>query len=115
MFCDVMGCGLCDVLNWEMMCCELRKAHVTAKPVRRLFQCAVQPCDARHKQTMESPCHRTTTWYHKELLRTTMFYSSTTPYYKVLLQYYSAQQSTSPVLLRKYYSGTTPYYKVLLR
>ena len=91
---------LCDVLNWEMVCCELRGARVTAKPVRRPFQCAVQPWDARHKKTTDSPCHRTTTRYYKELVRTTMFHSGTTP---VLL-------STT-----KCYSGTTPYYKVRLR
>ena len=87
------------------MRCELQRAHVTANPVRRLFQCAVQPWDARHKKTTESPCHRTTTRYYKELPRTTMYYSilqSTAPVYSV-------QQSTTAVLLR-----TTKYYLVLL-
>ncbi len=108
MSCHVVWCDgmwLCDVLNCEMMRCELQRAHVTANPVRRLFQCAVQPWDARHKKTTESPCHRTTTRYYKELPRTTMYYSilqSTAPVYSV-------QQSTTAVLLR-----TTKYYLVLL-
>lgn len=35
MWCD--GMWLYDVLNWEMICCELRRAYVTTKPVRRPF------------------------------------------------------------------------------
>ena len=104
--------GLCDVLNSEMMCCELRGAHVTAKPLRRPFQCPVRPWDARHKNTTESPCHSTTTPYYKELLCITTFYSGISPYYKLLLQYpvYKILPNTT-----KYYSGTTPYYKGLLQ
>ena len=104
--------GLCDVLNSEMMCCELRGAHVTVKPLRRPFQCPVRPWDARHKNTTESPCHSTTTPYYKELLCITTFYSGISPYYKLLLQYpvYKILPNTT-----KYYSGTTPYYKGLLQ
>ena len=75
--------------------------HVRAKPVRRPFQCAVQPWDARHKKTAEIPCHRTTTWHYKELLRTTPVLLRTTKYCKIL-------QNTTPVLL-----GATKYYSVL--
>ena len=59
MGCDVvvMRCGCetwlvvrsCDVGNWEMMCGEVRRTTVTAKPLRRPFQCALQPWDAKHK------------------------------------------------------------------
>ena len=91
----------CDVLNWEMTCWELRRAHVPAKPLRRPFQCAMEPWDASRKKTTESPCHSTTTPYLQR----------TTTYYNVLLRCYSALQSTTPVLL-EYYSCTTP---VLLR
>ena len=31
---------LCDVVNWEMMCCELRSAPVTANLLRRPFHLA---------------------------------------------------------------------------
>ena len=37
MRCHAMS--LCDVVIWEMMCCELRRANVTAKPSRGPFQC----------------------------------------------------------------------------
>ena len=40
MWCDAMW--LCDVVNWEM-CCELRRADVTAKRLRRPFRCAMWP------------------------------------------------------------------------
>ena len=100
-----------DVLNWEMMCCELRRARVTAKPVRRPFQCAVQPWDARHKKTTESP-------YYSEIQSTTPYYKvrlCTTPYYKVRFRTSKLGRLTpcSKVLLctTKYYSSTTSYYK----
>ncbi len=58
---------------------------MTAKPLRRPFQCAVKPWDAKHNKATESPSHSTTTpYYDKVLLRT----------YKVLLRtikYYSVQ------------------------
>ena len=85
------------MLNWEM-CCELRRAHVTARPLRCPVQCAVQPWDAKHKKTT----------YYNVLLRcyfvlqsTTMYYSSTT----------LVLQGTTPLLARTF---TTQYYKVLL-
>ena len=65
-WCDVMW--LCDVLNWEEVCCELRRAHVTAKPLRGPFQCVVRPWDAKQRKTTESPCRSTTTPYYKVLL-----------------------------------------------
>ena len=88
--CDVMRCGcVCDVVNWEMICCELRRAHVTATRLRRPFQCTVQPWDGT--QTSESPCttppHYKALLHIKVLIHTTKCYSvlySTTPYYEVL-------------------------------
>ena len=46
-WCNVMSCNwmewdgmwLCDAVIWEMMCCELWRTHVPAKPWRRPFQC----------------------------------------------------------------------------
>ena len=83
--CEVMWCDakwLSDVAKWEMMHCELQRAHVTAKLLRCPFQCAVQLWDAKHNETTESPCHSTTTPHSKVI---TIYYvlQSTTPYYEV--------------------------------
>lgn len=74
MGCNVVGCALgwcdamwlCDVLNWEVTCCDLRR------PVtRRRFQCAVKPWDAKRKTPRESSCHSTTTLYYDSVLQST--------------------------------------------
>ena len=48
-WCNVMSCNwmewdgmwLCDAVIWEMMCCELWRTHVPAKPWRRPFPNAI--------------------------------------------------------------------------
>ena len=57
------------------MCCALRKASVTAKPLRRPFECTTMCCKFFH--VLQS----TRTPIHKGLLCT---FGSATPYYKVL-------------------------------
>lgn len=84
-----------------MLCLELHKAHVTAKPVRRPFQCAVQPWDARHKTTTESPCHRSVAPYDKELL------SATKCYPLLLIHVIVATHETSCTLRRVTYGMQT--------
>ena len=55
MWCDAMW--LCDVVNWEMMCCELRRTHdskTIERPIpmhRETLGCKTQ------KQTTEGSCH----------------------------------------------------------
>ena len=46
MFCD--GMRLCDALNWEMMCCELRSAHSSA-------HCSL---GCKTQEDSGEPCHR---------------------------------------------------------
>ena len=78
----------CHVMWCYVMWCDSMWCNGMEWHVRRPFQCAVQPWDARHKKTTESPCHTTTTRYYKVLLRlrcysvlrrATKYYSSTTP------------------------------------
>ncbi len=104
-----------------MTCYEPRRADVTAKPVRRPFQCAAQPWDAKQ----ESPCHSTTTPYYKELQRTTKYgyvLQSTTPYCKELLRItkyydpYTYYSVATPHCKKNYVlQNNTTYCKVLLR
>ena len=66
--CDAMWlCWLRDIVNWEMMCCE-HGNHMTAKPLRSPFQCAVQPWDAN---TLLGRAHVTVL-----RIRTTQYYDS---------------------------------------
>ncbi len=66
-WCDVIWCDAmewndvgCNVMWWDVVVWRVElgddapwatETHVTAKPVRHPFQCAVLPLDARHKKT----------------------------------------------------------------
>ena len=93
------------------MCCELRTAHVTAKPSRRPFKCVGATLGCKTQKTAASPCHSTMTPYYKGALRTTKHYSviqGTTLYCKALLR------TTKSTMYFKVCYSITPYYKVLL-
>ena len=112
MGCYVMwfdGMWLYDVLNWEMICCELRRAYVTELRLRTSKNYGPEcftPALLR-----ASPV----------LLHITNCYSvleSTTPYYKVLRRTTKCYYVLNITFFSRYYYkvlySTTPYFKVLL-
>ena len=69
--CDAMW--LCDVLDWQMTCCELRRAH-DRKTLERSIPMRGETLGCKKQKTTESSCHSTTTPYYKGLLRTRINY-----------------------------------------
>ena len=90
MLCDSKW--LCDLVNWKMMRCKLKRANATVLRLHTskyypVLQSTTKYYSALHTKTPYRNVLLCTTKYYKELLRTTKYHSvlqSTTLYYKVL-------------------------------
>ena len=112
LWCDAMW--LRDVVSWEMMCCELRRASGTAKPFRRpSFECTTMYWEFYSVlQSTRTPNYKIVTTYYTEYYYCVP--QSTIPHCKVLFRttpYYYIIQSTLLRAMTKYYYV---YCKVLL-
>ena len=100
---------LCDVLNWKMMCCELRRAHSSVR-------CNLGMQDTRklrRAHVTELPLGTTrivSLRYYSVLQSTTAVHTS---YYKVLRVLHSMTPYYK--ILRRTTTYTMPYHNVLRR
>ena len=117
MWSDEMGCRmswcevmwLCDMVNWEMMCCELPTTPCHSKTLEMSIPmcgatpgCKTQVGSGEPMPQQFSQCYNSKLqFFWVRLLSTTTYlknyYSNTSRYYKVLLRtrmYYSVLQST---------------------
>lgn len=119
-WCEVMW--LCDMVNWEMMCCELPTTPCHSKTLEMSIPmcgatpgCKTQVGSGKPMPQQFSQCYNSKLhFFWVRLLSTTTYlknyYSNTSRYYKVLLRtrmYYSVLQST----IRSIF----PFYTISLR
>ena len=106
--CDVVGCPVfCDVVNWQMMCCDLRTAHDSktfemSTPMRgEALPCKTQQDYGEPRSQYYDSVVQSTTPYYHELQSTKRYYEVLPPTTLRNFTNYDICQQVTRKVLRK--------------